>query len=170
MGEDFTNLLSHISGQSTNKQIQELGMILTRTLEIVISAVDMLEQNLNNMNAALDQRISSIEQKLSKMSGETYPAPGQQAPIARPAVEAKKHVTEEVIEEEELPPEAPVYSPPPTSAAPATAQPQAQGPPGSGVPQQAPQTPPRPMNPINIKQALNSELKQLFTKMRSQSE
>ncbi|WEU40005.1 MAG: hypothetical protein OdinLCB4_005915 [Candidatus Odinarchaeum yellowstonii] len=168
MGEEFSDLLSHISGQSVNKQVQELAMILTRTLEIVINAVDMLEQNFNNLSNSVNQRISALEQKINMIGvGEAKP---QVTPVIQTAsVVSKRPVVLDEHVEEVSPPEDAVYTPPPVSQ-PVRIQPST---PPSAPPIQAPPPPPpaaKPINPINVRQALNTELKQLFTKMRAQTE
>ncbi|MEM2109925.1 MAG: hypothetical protein QW327_05520 [Candidatus Odinarchaeota archaeon] len=173
MSDDLSDLLSHISGQSVNKQVQELAMILTRTLEIVINAVDMLEQNLNNLSSSINQRLSMLEQRVNRIAGGGV-TPQAVKPVVQsaPAPSRKPVIREEPVEEESLPPEEPVYTPPQVSQQARAAYPTQ--PAAYAAPAVAPQTqepqPPRPINPINIRQALNTELKQLFTKMRSQTE
>ena len=164
MSEDFTNILTQISSGPTNKQVQELGTILGITLEIVINAVDMLEANFNNINSSLNARMDSIESRLQSLGA--GPATISQPPIIKQQIPAPGQMDEDT-------PMAPLTTPVPefTSAPPVT------GPPGQvqavpsvpGQPQQ-PEQPPRPISPINIRRALNSEIKQLFAKMRTQTE
>jgi len=174
MSDDLSDLLSHISGQSVNKQVQELAMILTRTLEIVINAVDMLEQNLNNLSNSVNQRISMLEQRVNRIAGGTVTPQAVKPTVQSPPAPGRKPVIrEEPVEEEALPPEEPVYTPPPApqqARAAYSTQPAAYAAPAGAPQTQEPQPPPKPINPINIRQALNTELKQLFTKMRSQTE
>ncbi len=161
MSDDFSDLLSHISGQSVNKQIQELAMILTRTLEIVINAVDMLEQNLNNLSNSVNQRISALEQKIN-MIGLNAVKPQIVKPVVQPttAPSRKPVILDESLEEEAPPSEEYVHTPT-TFSQQVTPPPPAASPPPPAA---------QPINPINIRQALNTELKQLFTKMRAQTE
>ncbi len=169
MSEDFSDLLSQISGQSVNKQIQELAMILTRTLEIVINAVDMLEQNLNNLSNSVNQRILALEQKIN-MIGLNTASMQEVKQVTQPTVASTKKsiLLDEPLEEVSAADE-PSYTPsqlvqpisPPQAPASSVSAPQTAPPP----PQVA-----KPINPINIRQALNTELKQLFNKMRARSE
>lgn len=169
MGEDFSDLLSQISGQSVNKQIQELAMILTRTLEIVINAVDMLEQNLNNLSNSVNQRISALEQKITMIGLNTAPLQAVKQ-VTHPTVASSKKsaVLNEPLEEVSAADE-PTYTY--SQSVQPISSPQAPPPPVP-APQTAPAPPQtaKPINPINIRQALNTELKQLFNKMRARTE
>ncbi|MHA1754091.1 MAG: hypothetical protein ACTSYR_01065, partial [Candidatus Odinarchaeia archaeon] len=168
MSDDFTNILSQISEGSTNKQIQELGMILTRTLEIVINAVDMLESNLNSINASLSARIDALEKKIQELVSaggslsttpqaiDTGVSPSKQIPETTPQQEATT-----AVQSTENSSDTPMTTTPSQPAIP-------QAPPAAPATMQTSQVEaPKPISPINIRKALNTELKQLFSKMRA---
>jgi hypothetical protein len=158
MSEEFTNILNQISSGGTNKQVQELGLILSRTLEIVINAVDMLEANVNNLSSKID----SIEQRLNTMGSVARTATATQFPEIAPSVMSP--VDDSTLESTPQSTAAQTQQNIPQSVPPQPGQVQAT--PAAPAAQQ----PPRPISPINIRRALNTEIKQLFSKMRAQSE
>ncbi|MHA1408929.1 MAG: hypothetical protein ACTSQY_01185 [Candidatus Odinarchaeia archaeon] len=160
MSEEFTNILNEISGGGTNKQVQELGLILSRTLEIVINAVDMLEENLNNINSTLNARIDQLEKKINSLSTASVPTTPPTT-VSTPATTPTATGTQEPTEESATPPAVP------SATEPAQQPTQVQATP---APVSQPKPAPKPISPINIRRALNTEIKQLFAKMRSQTE
>lgn len=171
MGEDFVRLIDETLSQP--KRIQEISTILSRVMEIVINAIDMLEQNLNNLSKNLEIKIGVMESRINAIESRA----SLQVPVSTAPQDAAARTAETAIRPSGVSPTAPASAPASTSptptpattptaaptAAPGTAPVGAQG--GAQPPRPA-----RPISPINVRRALNMELKQLFTKLKTQSE
>ncbi|MFX0097535.1 MAG: hypothetical protein ACFE7E_07230, partial [Candidatus Hodarchaeota archaeon] len=127
------------------------------------------EQNLNNLSKTFEGRIGAIEGRINAIeSRASLAAPAIAAPQQTAVGSAETPVRPSVVSPT-APTPAPVSASPShtPAATPATAPGQT---PGTAQPGAEPPPPPRPMSPINVRRALNMELKQLFTKLKTQSE
>jgi hypothetical protein len=154
----------------------EIVDVLSRVANIFLKAVDALETRM----MIIEQRIDELERGGAPSGGRREPAPmpSMPAPVAQDPWRAPPPSPPP----QQYPPQPaqgyqarPQSYPPPQQSQPASyppAQPQgapygspgapSQGPPGAG--------PPRPSSPLNVRQAVTGELKEVFAKMRARAE
>ncbi|MHA1208573.1 MAG: hypothetical protein ACTSSA_05665 [Candidatus Freyarchaeota archaeon] len=152
MSDDFSELLEF----ADDKKIKELAEIISGVAKIMLNAIDMLEGRMNE----LDNRLSSLEryvdnkieevQHIASTSPETRERPRRGAPMDR---EREAYAPRPVAREPasfSRPTPAPAYG---ASGGTATAR----GPSGQGA----------GSSPMSARMQLQSELKDLFSRMRA---
>ncbi len=129
-----------------NKKLKQLAEIITGLIGIILNAVGMLEDRINQLDnevKALERKISMLENKVSAPSPAVLAQP---SPLPSPAMSTPSPHFEEDRFEREMKPAPAVMAKAPVAGRPASTS--------------------APSSPASARMQLQSELKELFSRLR----
>ncbi len=141
--EEFTSFLAEARKSPIEEKVNSFGLVVEKIMNIVLRLPDLVDETLSGVN----QKLSNLESRLNAINNDVSAIKARGVGPAAPGA-----------------PGVPGGPPPPPGGPPAGPPPPPGGPPGGP----RPAAPSGPANPVTLRGAIMSELKQLFQKRQVQ--